>query len=126
MTTRPEIAKTKAERQRFEQAGAIHNRRLHRQILDAWARFSPKMTARLKRQGILNDYAYVCQARMWQENERLQQSGLPVTDAREQAERAHLLLEPEDEPRPATAEETELYQLMFGLQPKVIEDRSTG
>jgi hypothetical protein len=41
--------------------------------------------------------AFVCQQRMWAESDRLEKAGMPPTDAREQAEREHLMLEPEEE-----------------------------
>ena len=55
-----------------------------------------KMVARLEKQGILDDLAFVCQERMWRAAKDNRKAGLPVTDAREQAERDHLMLEPEE------------------------------
>ena len=69
---------------------------LHRQILETWRRDSPKMVARLEKQGTLEDLAFVCQERMWRAAKDNRKAGLPVTDAREQAERDHLMLEPEE------------------------------
>ena len=55
----------KAERKQYEAEEVIHNPDLHQQILEAWRRDSPKMVARLEKQGILDDLAFVCQERMW-------------------------------------------------------------
>lgn len=88
--------KIKAERKRYEAEEVIHNPDLHQQILEAWRRDSPKMVARLEKQGILDDLAFVCQERMWRAAKDNRKAGLPVTDAREQAERDHLMLEPEE------------------------------
>ena len=86
----------KAERKQYEAEEVIHNPDLHRQILETWRRDSPKMVARLEKQGILEDLAFVCQERMWRAAKDNRKAGLPVTDAREQAERDHLMLEPEE------------------------------
>lgn len=88
----------KAERKRYEDdENLIHNSILHRQILETWRRDSPKMVARLEKQGILDDLAFVCQERMWRASKENRMAGMPVTDAREQAERDHLMLEPEEQ-----------------------------
>ena len=86
----------KAERKQYEAEEVIHNPDLHQQILETWRRDSPKMVARLEKQGILEDLAFVCQERMWRAAKESRKAGLPVTDAREQAERDHLMLEPEE------------------------------
>ena len=88
--------KIKAERKQYEAEEVIHNPDLHQQILEAWRRDSPKMVARLEKQGILDDLAFVCQERMWRAAKDNRKAGLPVTDAREQAERDHLMLDPEE------------------------------
>ena len=87
--------KIKSERKQYEAEEVIHNPDLHQQILEVWRRDSPKMVARLEKQGILEDLAFVCQERMWRAAKDNRKAGLPVTDAREQAERDHLMLEPE-------------------------------
>ena len=98
----------KAERKQYQAEEVIHNPDLHRQILETWRRDSPKMVARLEKQGTLEDLAFVCQERMWRAAKDNRKAGLPVTDAREQAERDHLMLEPEapehDEPMRPLAE----------------------
>ena len=88
--------KIKSERKQYEAEEVIHNPDLHQQILEVWRRDSPKMVARLEKQGILDDMAFVCQERMWRAAKDNRKAGLPVTDAREQAERDHLMLEPEE------------------------------
>ena len=88
--------KIKSERKQYEAEEVIHNPDLHQQILEVWRRDSPKMVARLEKQGILEDLAFVCQERMWRAAKDNRRAGHPVTDAREQAERDHLMLEPEE------------------------------
>lgn len=88
--------KIKSERKQYEAEEVIHNPDLHQQILEVWRRDSPKMVARLEKQGILDNLAFVCQERMWRAAKDNRKAGLPVTDAREQAERDHLMLEPEE------------------------------
>lgn len=85
----------KAERKKYEAEEVLHNRDLHRQILETWRRDSPQMVKRLEKLKILDDLAFVSQERMWRRAKELRQGGLPVTDAREQAEREYLMLEPE-------------------------------
>jgi hypothetical protein len=53
------------------------------------------MYLRLRTQGVLEAMAYVRQQKMWEQNDALVKAGMPPTDAREQAERDNLMLEPE-------------------------------
>ncbi len=85
----------KKERKKYEDEGVIHNREMHHQILATWKRNSPQMTKRLKNLQVLDDMAFVSQERMWQAKDDYQASGISPTDAREIAEREHLMLEPE-------------------------------
>ena len=88
----------KAERKRYEEVDEVtHNRDLHRRILSTWRCSSPKMVRELEALKILDDMAFVCQERMWRTAELYQKGGMYFTDAREQAEREHLMLEPEDQ-----------------------------
>ena len=89
------VASIKKERQKYEDEGVIHNREIHQQILSTWKRDSPEMAKRLKNLQVLDDMAFVCQERMWQAKDDYQASGISPTDAREIAEREHLMLEPE-------------------------------
>ena len=73
----------------------IQNNMLHKYILETWERDSPKMYAKFKKAGMLDKIAYVMQQRMWAMKEDLMRAGYPMTDAREQAEREMLMLEPE-------------------------------
>lgn len=91
------VMQIKAERQKYERQEVLHNKQLHQQILGAWRRDSPKMYKRLKKLKVLDDLAFVCQERMWQTAEQYREGGMPPTDALEQAEREHLMLEPEQE-----------------------------
>lgn len=75
----------------------LHNNVLHRSILATWERESPEMWRRLQQHQLADPLAKVLQARMWARKKDLMESGLPVTDAREQAERETLMLEPEAE-----------------------------
>lgn len=88
----------KAERKQYEDVDeVIHNPDLHSQILSTWRRSSPQMVRELEALKILDDMAFVCQERMWRQAAEYRKGGLPVTDAREQAEQDHLMLEPEDQ-----------------------------
>ena len=76
----------------------IHNQEMHRRILETWKRESPAMWERLAKLSLTVPMAFVAQQRMWAERDRLVAAGMPITDAREEAEKAHLLLEPEESP----------------------------
>ena len=96
--TKQDVEKVKAEHQRYlDDENTIHNTVQHKRILDTWKESSPKMYLRLRTQGVLEAMAYVCQQRMWQEKKDLVKSGMPYTDAMEQAEKDQLMLEPEAE-----------------------------
>lgn len=73
----------------------LHNSLLHQTILETWKRHSPRMHQNLQALQLLTPLAYVLQARMWDREQELLDQGMPVTDAREQAEKENLLLEPE-------------------------------
>lgn len=73
----------------------VHNNLMHKSILATWERGSPVMWARLQAANLVDPLARVLQARMWARKAELMQGGLPVTDAREEAERETLMLEPE-------------------------------
>lgn len=75
----------------------LHNSLLHQSILETWKRHSPRMHQNLQALQLLTPLAYVLQSRMWDREQELLDVGMPVTDAREQAEKENLLLEPEDE-----------------------------
>ena len=91
-----EIQRIKAEHQKYlDDELTLHNQTLHKRILETWKRDSPRMYLRLRTQGVLEAMAYVSQQRMWEESDRLEKAGMPPTDAREQAERDQLMLEPE-------------------------------
>lgn len=72
---------------------------LRERILLAWELESPKMWAQLQRLGVTDKAAFVAQENMWRRRQELLDSGYPVTDAREVAEREELMWEPE-EPEP--------------------------
>jgi hypothetical protein len=75
----------------------VHNNVMHRQILETWKAHSPQMWARLEAVTVTQPLAKVLQARMWNRQEELLRAGMPVTDARELAEKENLMLEPEAE-----------------------------
>lgn len=95
------IADLKAEYRRLkDDENHLHNNLMHQSILRTWEQDSPAMWERLTRLGIAEAMAFVAQAKMWARSKELRDAGMPVTDAREQAEREHLMLEPEP-PEPA-------------------------
>jgi hypothetical protein len=88
-------AAIEAEFRRLKQDGVMETIPLRDRILATWQKDSPRMWANLQSQGLTEKMAFVVQARMWQRQDELMKAGLPMTDAREEAEREELLLEPE-------------------------------
>lgn len=90
-------AKIQEEYERYlSDDDTLHNRVIHQNILDTWKYSSPRMYQRLDAKGMLEAVAYVSQQRMWEAMDDYLEAGYSITDAREQAERDHLMLEPED------------------------------
>lgn len=88
----------------------IHNSRMHKYILEVWERDSPAMWKRLTAAQLTGPLAYVLQARMWDQQKALMRAGLPVTDAREMAERENLMLEPESDNQETESDNQEAEQ----------------
>ena len=106
MLTKEQVVRLRMEeRRRRNSPDLIHNRDLHSRILRSWETERPAMWARLSQQKMTETMAFLAQHRMWEERDRLLAAGMPITDAREQAERAHLMLGPEPELDPAPATE---------------------
>jgi hypothetical protein len=90
------VQRTRREYGRYQaDPNLIHNRDLHRRILEAWRQESPEFLERLTKAGIAEEAAFVAQQRMWEEQARLVKAGVPWTDAQEQAERTCLMLGPD-------------------------------
>ena len=85
----------------------MHNKMLHKTILETWRRDCPKMTAHLEKFGILDDFAVVQQEKMWRAQDEYLKAGYPVTDAREQAEKDCLMLTPEEPEEPEEKQEVD-------------------
>jgi hypothetical protein len=64
-------------------------------LIEQWQEYNPKMHARLKKAGLLRQFAQVIQAKIWADRELLERTW-PPTDAREQAER-NWYMEPEEQ-----------------------------
>lgn len=89
------VRQIKQEHKRLQaDEDVMHNQELHRRILATWKETNPELLASLQREGMADALAYVLQQRMWTEQDELMAAGLPVTDAREQAERNNLMLDP--------------------------------
>ena len=73
----------------------LHNNVMHKMILQTWQAHSPTMWARLEAIKLADPLARVLQAQMWARKKELMLAGLPVTDAREEAEKETLMLVPE-------------------------------
>lgn len=84
-------------RERQKDPDLLHNLTMHAYLLKTWQRDSPKMWASLTAQGVTEEFAFLAQQKMWEERDRLKAGGMMPTDAREEAERQHLLLAPEDD-----------------------------
>ena len=97
------------------------NLEINKRTLQAWKMDSPRMWARLTgvSASFPNDLATVVQAEMFQMERDLMEGGMYYTDAREQAERETLMMEPENELTPdelAQLEEEEAERLQHARQ----------
>lgn len=90
----PQQIKDKAQKIRDNET--LISLTLDKQIKKAWRVLRPQMWARLQEQGIADDLALVLQVAMWDAFDQYEKAGMPPTDAREQAEREWLLMEPEE------------------------------
>ena len=70
---------------------------LEDQVIQSWKANRPKMVARLAKYGAVNASSSVLVDRMLKSERTNTQAGLPPTDAREEAEKDWLMLEPEEE-----------------------------
>jgi hypothetical protein len=95
-------AAIEAEYRRYKTEEVLHNTEMQKRILASWKQESPKMWTNLQAQGLTDKMAFVAQERMWRRKDELIKAGYPVTDAREQAEREELMLDPENEDDLAT------------------------
>lgn len=82
------------------------NLQLNEQILKTWEALRPVMWRRLAMSKTAEDLALVVQVAMWDAVEAYERAGMPPTDAREQAEREWLMMEPEAEETPEAEKET--------------------
>lgn len=80
----------------FREQGRTPNKAYLEATLKTWRRNSPKMVAELTKLGILKETAERNQYLMEDEEAGLLASGMPPTDAREQAEIAWMMFEPEE------------------------------
>ena len=90
------VRRVRREHRRYqEDPNLLHNEDLHCRILETWKQGSPQFHKDLVAAGVAEEAAFVAQQRMWEERDRLVAAGWALTDAREQAERNHLMLGPD-------------------------------
>lgn len=81
-------------------------------LIRQWKDLRPKMVARLKKMGILKEYALVCLERRDDKLMSLRRAGMMETDAREEANQGLLLWdEADDEPEEMITDPEELEAL---------------
>lgn len=98
MLTLEQVLATRVEaRRRRRDPNCRHDQEMHLRLLTTWERDRPRMWASLMAHGreVADDMAFVAQQRMLERQAVLMHAGMPVMDAREMAEREHLLLTPE-------------------------------
>lgn len=109
MLTDDQVIQLRLEaRRRRSDPDLLQNNEMHRRILRSWETERPAMWARLTAQNLTETMAFLAQQRMWEERDRLLEAGMPLTDAREQAEREHLMLGPEQKAEPAQEAEPKM------------------
>ena len=92
------IQAIRKERQQYEEdEDVLHNRMLHREIIEMWTREYPQEVERLTKINLLDDLAYVTQERMWRTMDEYMDAGWNPADARMQAELDNYqLISPQD------------------------------
>lgn len=70
---------------------------LRKEILRAWEVYHPEMMAELNKAGIAEQFADVCQAKMWEAQEQYQEAGMPWPDSKEQACLEWLMMYPPEQ-----------------------------
>lgn len=96
--TKAQLRQIKQEAKRLlADEDVTHNRELHRQILASWREQRPAMWQRLQKERAAEPLAVVLQERMWVQMEALIDAGVQMNEARNQAERDHLMLGEESE-----------------------------
>ena len=85
------------ESQKLLEMGDLMGSPLEKKLIAHWREHSPKMAADLAKQNLLAPLAFVLVDKMLEQEKAYLKAGMPLTDAREQAERDWLLKEPEDE-----------------------------
>lgn len=97
--TPEDTARIKAEAERIlasEEITDLHNWILHERIVTAWQMYQEEMWRELWELGVGKAFAVVQQNRMWREYDLLVASGMQPSEARQIAEREHLMLAPDD------------------------------
>ena len=86
------------ERQMYEEdEDVLHNRMIHKRIIQMWKQEYPQEVARLEQRNLLDDLAYVVQERMWRTMQEYQDTGWNPADAKMQAQMDHYPLVPDEE-----------------------------
>lgn len=85
------------EHRRYLEQGWTPSKPEQERILRTWRQTSPKMVKRLTALGILKEQAEVAEIQTQREMNDLLKAGYDPASAREEAERAWMMLEPEDE-----------------------------
>ena len=85
------------EQQQMRKEGWTPDSRKVTWLIGQWRNLTPETHKRLRREGRLRKTAEVCLFKVDQTETELLKSGMPRTDAREQAEREWLLLEEDEE-----------------------------
>lgn len=86
------------EAQKIVDEEVLINKLMRAEILRAWAVYHPEMMAELNKAGIAEQFADVCQAKMWEAQEQYQEAGMPWPDSKEQACLEWLMMYPPEQP----------------------------
>lgn len=127
LTTAKWANEIRAEYQQMVESGEEYGPRhpMMEHLLERWENGSPKLWRNLKRMDLVQPLAQVLLHRMYQRMTELERAGMPPTDAREQAEREILMLEPEQETeQEAEGSLAELDRLLRESRQMVAEFRS--
>lgn len=91
--------------------------RAEKELIQHWRRVRPQMVARLQETGALAALAHVLNHKMIEALQRNRAAGMPPTDAREEAEKDWLLMEPEAEDEETSQSPSPLARIISSMTP---------
>lgn len=118
MTQETELATwAKTESQKISQNWPMGSRK-EKELIQHWRRNRPQMVDRLQQQNALGQLAHVLHHKMTESLHQNRAAGMPEPDAREQAVKDWLLMEPEQDDQPISPSQSAYARIITSQIPK--------